>query len=116
MLRSIAASTFFDTAEVYGPLVNEELLGEALEPYRGSVVIATKFGWQPNRGDSDRWNALNSRPEHIKQVAEGLCRYSFTCRKGASIGGFIPLLVENSFTCRIPDRRLRVGSMLQFSG
>jgi aryl-alcohol dehydrogenase-like predicted oxidoreductase len=62
--------TFFDTAEVYGPLVNEELLGEALEPYRGSVVIATKFGWQPNPGDSDRWSALNSRPEHIKQVAE----------------------------------------------
>ena len=62
--------TFFDTAEVYGPLLNEELLGEALEPYRGSVVIATKFGWQPNPGDSGRWNALNSRPEHIKQVAE----------------------------------------------
>ncbi|RXS93077.1 aldo/keto reductase [Silvibacterium dinghuense] len=62
--------TFFDTAEVYGPLLNEELLGEALEPYRASVVIATKFGWQPNPGDSDRSSALNSRPEHIKQVAE----------------------------------------------
>ena len=62
--------TFFDTAEVYGPLLNEELLGEALEPYRGSVVIATKFGWQPNPGDRDRWSMLNSRPEHIKQVAE----------------------------------------------
>ncbi len=62
--------TFFDTAEVYGPLTNEELVGEALEPYRGRVVIATKFGWEPNPGDSDRWNALNSRPEHIKQVAE----------------------------------------------
>ena len=62
--------TFFDTAEVYGPLLNEELVGEALEPYRGSVVIATKFGWQPNPGDSNRWSALNSRPEHIKKVAE----------------------------------------------
>jgi aryl-alcohol dehydrogenase-like predicted oxidoreductase len=62
--------TFFDTAEVYGPLLNEELVGEALEPYGGSVVIATKFGWQPNPGDNDRWSALNSRPEHIKQVAE----------------------------------------------
>ncbi len=62
--------TFFDTAEVYGPLLSEELVGEALEPYRGSVVIATKFGWQPNPRDSDRWSALNSRPEHIKQVAE----------------------------------------------
>ena len=62
--------TFFDTAEVYGPLLNEELLGEALEPFRGSVFIATKFGWEPNPGDSDRWSALNSRPEHIKQVAE----------------------------------------------
>jgi aryl-alcohol dehydrogenase-like predicted oxidoreductase len=62
--------TFFDTAEVYGPLANEELVGEALAPYRGRVVIATKFGWEPNPGDSDRWSALNSRPEHIKQVAE----------------------------------------------
>jgi len=62
--------TFFDTAEVYGPLKNEELVGEALAPYRGKVVIATKFGWEPNPGDSDRWSALNSRPEHIRQVAE----------------------------------------------
>ncbi len=62
--------TFFDTAEVYGPLQNEELVGEALAPYRGNVVIGTKFGWAPNPGDSDRWSALNSRPEHIRQVAE----------------------------------------------
>ena len=62
--------TFFDTAEVYGPLKNEELVGEALAPYRDKVVIATKFGWEPNPGDSDRWSALNSRPEHIKHVAE----------------------------------------------
>jgi aryl-alcohol dehydrogenase-like predicted oxidoreductase len=63
--------TFFDTAEVYGPLVNEELVGEALAPFRGSVVIATKFGWEANPSDGGKWNALNSRPEHIKQVAEG---------------------------------------------
>jgi aryl-alcohol dehydrogenase-like predicted oxidoreductase len=63
--------TFFDTAEVYGPLTNEELVGEALAPFRGKVVIATKFGWEPNAGDTNRWSALNSRPEHIKQVAEG---------------------------------------------
>lgn len=62
--------TFFDTAEVYGPFKNEELVGEALAPYREKVVIATKFGWEPNPGDGDRWSALNSRPEHIKQVAE----------------------------------------------
>jgi aryl-alcohol dehydrogenase-like predicted oxidoreductase len=62
--------TFFDTAEVYGPFTNEELLGEALAPFRGSVVIATKFGWEANPGDGSRWSALNSRPEHIKQVAE----------------------------------------------
>jgi len=62
--------TFFDTAEVYGPFKNEELVGEALAPYRGKVAIATKFGWEPNSGDGDRWSALNSRPEHIKQVAE----------------------------------------------
>jgi len=62
--------TFFDTAEAYGPLTNEELLGEALAPFRGQVVIATKFGWAPNPGDTNRWNALNSRPEHIKEVGE----------------------------------------------
>ena len=63
--------TFFDTAEVYGPLVNEELVGEGLAPFRGKVVIATKFGWEANPDDGGKWNALNSRPEHIKQVAEG---------------------------------------------
>src|ERR1700726_2936499 len=62
---------FFDTAEVYGPLVNEELVGEGLAPFRGKVVIATKFGWEANPNDGGKWNALNSRPEHIKQVAEG---------------------------------------------
>ena len=63
--------TFFDTAEVYGPLVNEELVGEALAPFRGKVVIATKFGWEANPNDGGKWSSLNSRPEHIKQVAEG---------------------------------------------
>src|SRR4051812_32927070 len=63
--------TFFDTAEVYGPLLNEELVGEALAPFRGEVVIATKFGWAPGPNDGDRWTVLNSRPGHIKQAAEG---------------------------------------------
>jgi aryl-alcohol dehydrogenase-like predicted oxidoreductase len=62
--------TFFDTAEVYGPLLNEELVGEALAPFRGELVIATKFGWEANPSDGSKWNALNSRPDHIKQVAE----------------------------------------------
>jgi aryl-alcohol dehydrogenase-like predicted oxidoreductase len=63
--------TFFDTAEVYGPLQNEELVGEGLAPFRGKVVIATKFGWEANPADGGKWNSLNSRPEHIKQAAEG---------------------------------------------
>jgi len=62
--------TFFDTAEVYGPLVNEELVGEALAPFRGQVLIATKFGFKANPADGGKWNALDSRPEHIKEVAE----------------------------------------------
>jgi len=62
--------TFFDTAEVYGPYTNEELLGEALVPFRGQVVIATKFGFQPNPDGTPGFTGLNSRPEHIKQVAE----------------------------------------------
>jgi aryl-alcohol dehydrogenase-like predicted oxidoreductase len=60
--------TFFDTAEVYGPFINEELVGEALEPFKGEVVIATKFGWKPNA--EGRWSDLDSRPQHIKEVAE----------------------------------------------
>jgi len=62
--------TFFDTAEVYGPCTNEELVGEALFPYRGEVVIATKFGFQLNPDGSPGFTGLNSRPERIKQVAE----------------------------------------------
>jgi len=62
--------TFFDTAEVYGPFTNEELVGEALAPFRDRVVIATKFGFAPNPRDGDKWTALNSQPDHIKQVAE----------------------------------------------
>ena len=62
--------TFFDTAEVYGPFTNEELLGEALSPFRGKVVIATKFGFNLNPDGSPGWQGLNSRPERIKQVAE----------------------------------------------
>jgi len=63
--------TFFDTAEVYGPFTNEELVGEALAPVREQVVIATKFGWEPNPEDGGKWTALNSRPEHIKEAVEG---------------------------------------------
>src|SRR5256886_15554814 len=63
--------TFFDTAEVYGPFTNEELVGEALAPFRDQVVIATKFGFAPNPEDGGKWSALNSRPDHIKEAAEG---------------------------------------------
>src|SRR5882762_9645880 len=62
--------TFFDTAEVYGPFTNEELVGEALAPFRKQVVIATKFGWKPASDGSGKWSELDSRPEHIKEVAE----------------------------------------------
>ncbi len=62
--------TFFDTAEVYGPFTNEELVGEALAPLRDQVVIATKFGFKPDPNGGSRWSGLDSRPEHIKQVAE----------------------------------------------
>ena len=78
--------TFFDTAEVYGPFTNEELVGEALTPFREQVVIATKFGWKldPNTG---KQAGLDSRPEHIKEDAEaslcGIPRPSL-----ATAGGF----------------------------
>jgi aryl-alcohol dehydrogenase-like predicted oxidoreductase len=63
--------TFFDTAEVYGPFTNEELVGEALSPFREQVVIATKFGFNLNPDGSPGWQGVNSRPEHIKQAVEG---------------------------------------------
>src|SRR6185312_3821608 len=60
--------TFFDTAEAYGPFTNEELVGEALAPFRGRVVIATKFGFRVTA--NDRPKGVDSRPEHVKEVAE----------------------------------------------
>lgn len=66
--------TFFDTAEVYGPFINEELVGEALAPFRGRAVIATKFGFKLDPNGGPRWIGLNSRPQHIKEVAEGSLR------------------------------------------
>ena len=62
--------TFFDTAEVYGPFINEELVGEVLAPFRDRVVIATKFGFKSSDDDPSRWTELDSRPEHIREVAE----------------------------------------------
>jgi aryl-alcohol dehydrogenase-like predicted oxidoreductase len=62
--------TFFDTAEVYGPFANEELVGEALKPVRDRVVIATKFGFRPASDGQERWSELDSRPEHVKEVAD----------------------------------------------
>jgi aryl-alcohol dehydrogenase-like predicted oxidoreductase len=71
LIRSAVARgvTFFDTAEVYGPFTNEELVGEALAPFRDHVVIATKFGFE--FGANGKQTGLNSRPEHIRQAAEG---------------------------------------------
>ena len=72
LIRSVVERgvTFFDTAEVYGPYANEELVGEALAPYKGKVVIATKFGFDLDPVTAQRSGGLNSRPEHIKAVAD----------------------------------------------
>ncbi len=66
--------TFFDTAEAYGPFTNEELVGEALAPFRGRVAIATKFGFRPDPVRGGQWSALDSRPGHIREVAEASLR------------------------------------------
>jgi aryl-alcohol dehydrogenase-like predicted oxidoreductase len=66
--------TFFDTAEVYGPFTNEELVGEALAPLRDQVAIATKFGFGPDPDGGPQWVGLDSRPEHIREVAEASLR------------------------------------------
>ncbi len=66
--------TLFDTAEIYGPFTNEDLVGEALAPFRGRVAIATKFGFQPDPHGGPQWVGLDSRPEHIREVAEASLR------------------------------------------
>jgi aryl-alcohol dehydrogenase-like predicted oxidoreductase len=66
--------TFFDTAEVYGPFRNEELVGEALAPFRGEVVIATKFGWNIDLETGQQNPGLDSRPEHVKVATEGMLK------------------------------------------
>src|SRR3984893_10039733 len=73
LLRSAVEGgvTFFDTAEVYGSFTNEELVGEALSPLRDQVVIATKFGFKLHPDGSPGWLGLDSRPEHIKEAADG---------------------------------------------
>src|SRR5215210_5180429 len=73
IIRAAAAAgvTFFDTAEVYGPFTNEELVGEALAPLRDRVVIATKFGFALDPSSGSAWAGVDSRPEHINEVAEG---------------------------------------------
>ena len=73
LLRTAVARgvTFFDTAEVYGPFTNEDLVGEALAPFRTDVVIATKFGWDIEPATGKQLSGVNSRPEHIKTAVEG---------------------------------------------
>lgn len=66
--------TFFDTAEVYGPFLNEEIVGEALKPYREQVVIATKFGFDIDPEIGENRSGLNSRPTHIRRAVEGMLR------------------------------------------
>jgi aryl-alcohol dehydrogenase-like predicted oxidoreductase len=63
--------TFFDTAEVYGPLTNEDLVGEALEPFKGRVVIATKFGFELDPNGGPKFIGVNSRPDHIRKAVDG---------------------------------------------
>src|SRR5688572_10540320 len=66
--------TFFDTAEIYGPYANEELVGEALAPYKGRVVIATKFGWEIDPGERKPSGRVTSRPDVIRDVVDGSLR------------------------------------------
>jgi aryl-alcohol dehydrogenase-like predicted oxidoreductase len=86
--------TFFDTAEVYGPFANEELVGEALAPFRKDVVLATKFGWNIDPETGQRHDGLNSRPEHIKPATEGMLKRLRT--------GCIDLLYQHRVDPNVP--------------
>ena len=81
--------TFFDTAEVYGPFANEELVGEALEPVRDQVVVATKFGWDIQ--DGQRTGRVNSRPDNIKRAVEGSLKRLRTERRSTSSSSIVSI-------------------------
>src|SRR6476661_4648174 len=66
--------TLYDTAEAYGPFESEKILGEAIQPFRNKVVIETKYGWNIDQKTGQRLPGLNSRPEHIKEVVEGMLK------------------------------------------
>jgi aryl-alcohol dehydrogenase-like predicted oxidoreductase len=86
--------TFFDTAEVYGPFTNEELLGEALAPFRAEVVIATKFGWNVDPETGKQNAGLNSRPEHIRVAVDGMLKRLKT--------GYLDLLYQHRVDPDVP--------------
>ena len=85
--------TFFDTAEVYGPFTNEELVGDGLAPFRDKVVIATKFGFKIDP-ETGKQSGMDSRPEHIRQVAEGSLKGS------RPIGSICSISTASIPTCR----------------
>ncbi len=91
--------TFFDTAEVYGPFTNEKLVGEALAPFRDQVVIATKFGFDIDPNRTGPQGQMNSKPEHIKQVAEASLKRLQT--------DVIDLFYQHRVDTSVPDRRRR---------
>ena len=99
--------TFFDTAQVYGPFTNEELVGEALTPFRDLVVIATKFGhdFGPS-GDQLGRKGLNSRPEYIKRIVEGSLN---RLRVETFFGHRVRVAERYRFTALIPGRRSEFG-------
>jgi len=110
MIRLIHAAvdrgvTYFDTAEVYGPFVNEELVGEALAPFKGNVVIGTKFGWDIDYATGRRSGKLNSRPKHIRKVAKD-------CLRRAADGDDRSLLPSTASTRSCPLKTSRERSRI----
>ena len=96
--------TFFDTAEAYGPFTSEEILGEALQGIRNKVVIATKFGWNIDQETGKRLEGLNSQPDHIKRVVDGMLRRLRTDR--------IDLLYQHRVDPTFPSRMWRARSRI----
>ena len=101
--------TFFDTAEAYGPHECERILGEAIQPFRDKVQITSKFGWNIDQETGERRPGLNSKPDHIKRVVEGMLKRNYGAgRITKLLGGNFKVVVRGTAAAGFADKSAKV--------